>query len=155
IDADEFIVAAHDGDLFSDFLESFADKPEIGAVVLNWANYGSNGEMQYRNAPVTQRFIKRAAKGHPVNNHYKSVIRPQAYDWTTGTPHHFRMKPAYRQVQANGAGLFCHETRGEGISAAVTWEPFRINHYIVKSHQEFFEKKRLRGRATVVGEKRD
>src|SRR5690606_10288042 len=43
---------------------------------------------------------------------------------------------------------------GAGLSSRVIWTNARLNHYVVKSHQEFFEKKALRGRATIAGQHR-
>lgn len=160
IDADEFLVpmdaagpAAGETRRVPSLLpwleRRFADE-SVGAVVLNWACFGSSGEVFREPGLVTERFTRRAAQGFGPNHHYKSLVRP---DRVAGfdNPHHVRLGRG-RHVDARGEPLRLRsDAQGKerlGLSDAVVWEGARINHYIVKSVEEFLAGKARRGSAS-------
>ena len=51
-------------------------------------------------------------------------------------------------MHADGSPPTPYGGRRHGLSKAILWSPLRLNHYVVKSREEFFQRKRLRGRAT-------
>lgn len=154
IDADEFVVVDEEFPSIRHFLAPFHVQSNIGAVALNWACYGSSGRRHFESGFVVQRFDRRAEQDAFVNHHYKSFVRSRAFAGTSGNPHHFLLKKGYSYATAGGERLVCHPKNGVGLSASVVWQNARINHYVVKSEQEFFERKVPRGRATVTGQLR-
>ena len=154
IDADEFIIADEEFASIPDFLLDFHARGEIGAIALNWACYGSAGRQHFERGFVVKRFERRADQNALINHHYKSLVRSAAFAGTGSNPHHFQLKKGFRYAAANGQPLALHPEKGAGLSSGVVWTNARLNHYVVKSHQEFFEKKALRGRATVAGQHR-
>ena len=65
IDIDEFVVLKEHANLKSFLAQHLTE----GVISLNWYMFGSGGEENYVDAPVTQRFLWRAEK---VNRHVKS-----------------------------------------------------------------------------------
>lgn len=150
IDADEFAIPSDNLSIKNSLRKILENSQGIGAVALNWATYGSAGRKEYSSELVIERFPKRASKDFGVNRHYKSVVRVAAYDSTHQNPHLFNLKSGYHYVGADGKSLV-HDVKGiKGLSEHVCWENLKINHYIVKSYDEFLFKKN-RGRATVNG----
>lgn len=153
IDADEFIVTDDAFQTIPEFLATFHAQPQVGAIALNWACYGSAGRAQYEEDFVVRRFDRRAEQHALINHHYKSIVRSAAFAGPGRNPHHFQLKPGYTYFAADGEPLALSSQKGAGLSRSVIWTNARINHYVVKSRQEFFEKKAARGRAATPGQK--
>lgn len=150
IDADEFMLPAagpYPGALPGLVARAGAD-PGVGAVVVNWAVYGSSGRRREEPGLVIERFTRRAERGLLPNHHFKSILRTGAGAAVGGNPHAFRLAPGLRAVQADGRDLVEHELNG--LSREVVWAPLRLNHYVVKSREEFMTRKLPRGRATTA-----
>ena len=123
-------------------------RPGVGAVAVNWAAYGSAGEDKARPGLVIERFPARAPRDTLLNRHYKTILRPRAFAGVHETPHLFRLRSGFHAVHADGSPVAPYSDRHHGLSQAILWSPLRLNHYVVKSREEFFQRKRLRGRAT-------
>lgn len=158
VDADEFIV--HENGLpVTPYLQQLMSKPNIGAVGINWRIFGSGGHLKQEQGLVIERFQKCAAESEwRGNRHIKSVVKPEAVEYMYC--HHAELHPHYDYVDSNGTNLrFCDwhlqpiETASP-YSLNVNLNPLRINHYVIKSLQEFTEKKRRRGSA-VTGPNHD
>lgn len=136
IDLDEFIVPLRDKSI-TDFLAGFEDSP---VVEINWLIYGSGGAEKKSPAPVMERFRHHSLPSHRLNRHVKSIVNPRRVFTMTG----------------------CHEAaRIDGVAADSHGDPItrnfrerepqqdviRINHYAVRSKEEFIEKQN-RGRAS-------
>lgn len=147
IDADEFI-APRDYEDGLEPLNSLLCNKENGAISLNWAVYGSSHSILPDSGLVIDRFTKRAAEDHPVNKHYKSIVRAGDVVSTGTNPHAFKIKPEKRFIIPNGAV----QQHVDGISEVIDWSIIRLNHYVIKSKSEFFNKKAARGRATTLKE---
>lgn len=140
IDADEFIFLSNSSDDISSLINIFNDN-DIGAVALNWAIYGSSKCISPRqDSLVIERFDHRAPQEFPANNHYKSVIRTDSLIDTGENAHFFKVNGKY--VQTNLTEI----NKLTGLSETVCWDICRLNHYVVKSKNEFFSKKAARGR---------
>ena len=99
---------------------------------------------------MIERFARRAEQGHfPTNHHFKSILRTVAGAEPGGNPHAFRLPAPWRAVQADGRDLAPHPLGIDGLSREVVWGPLRLNHYVVKSREEFLTRKLPRGRATT------
>ena len=136
IDLDEFIVPLRDRSI-TEFLTGFEDSP---VVEINWLIYGSGGAEKKSSAPVMGRFRHHSLPSHQLNRHVKSIVNPRRVFTMTG----------------------CHEAaRIDGMAADSHGDPItrnfrerepqqdiiRINHYAVRSKEEFIEKQN-RGRAS-------
>jgi len=148
IDADEFLMPMGSGMSMKDFIgERFADK-SVNAVALNWANFGSNNHMFAEDKLVTERFTRRAPQRFNVHRNFKSIVRPsQVLHFLN--PHFAELKSG-RYVDALGRDLVSHPKHGNGVSAEILWEGARVNHYAVKSLEEFLLGKHLRGSAATA-----
>lgn len=140
IDLDEFIVPVKDESIPT-FLKRFEAYP---AVEINWLCYGSGGATEKMPGDVMDRFKRHSLPGHRLNRHVKSIVDPRRV---------FGMIGCHEGARIDGKAADSH---GQEITANFRErEPqqdvIRINHYAVKSRQEF-EEKRSKGRAS--GKKR-
>ncbi len=128
LDCDEFLMA--DG-VSGSLREELKDYEEHGAVAVNWILYGSAGEEHYSDKLVIERFTHRAKN---VDQHVKSIVQPEFTIGTGNNAHYFRLKkPA---VNENKEVL-----PPEYYWTTPTAKKFRINHYHVKSREEYFKRK--------------
>lgn len=135
IDMDEFIVPLKD-ETIPDFLSRFEDSP---VVEINWLIYGSGGERKKKPGTMMDRFKMHSRPEHPLNHHVKSIVDPRRV---------YGMIGCHEAARINGKALDSH---GERIRKSwrerrALLDTIRINHYAVRSFEEF-EEKQLRGRA--------
>lgn len=154
VDADEFLLPTDDARSIRPVIEDISGDQAVGAILVNWANYGSSGHTEPSDALTIERFTYRAEKEWSENFHYKSIVRSSAYVRPHGTPHHFVLREGLRMVHTDGSEVTIHPSRGVGLSEEHVWSRVRLNHYVVKSRNEFFGRKGPKGRATVVGQKK-
>ena len=141
IDIDEFIVPVKDSSIPA-FLSRFEDAP---VVEINWLVYGSGGEEKKSSRPVMERFRFHSEGDHILNRHVKSIVNPRRV---------FNMIGCHEAARINGKSRDSH---GKAINKNFRQrrpqqDVIRINHYAVKSKEEFVEKQN-RGRAS--GKKRN
>ncbi len=148
IDADEFLLPLSPDLGLVDFLNSRFQDESVSAVALNWANFGSNGELFAEEGLVTERFTKRAPQAFNVHHNFKSIVRPHRAA-RFHNPHFAELRYG-RYVDARGDDLILHTKHGKGVSAEVIWDGVRVNHYVVKSLEEFLLGKHLRGSAATA-----
>lgn len=152
IDADEFFNFGSSNKNLPQILgELLNQDPKVGAIGVNWAIYGSSHKSEYEDAPVISRFTHRSRQDAEINCHYKSVVRTRAFKSTGSTPHTFSLLPEFHYLMANGNPLTHHPSHGLGLSAEAIWSPVRLDHYVIKSREEFNKKKRPNGSAATVG----
>ena len=157
IDADEFLLPAPDAfrgpfpGALPRLVARLGADPDVGAVVVNWALYGSSGRLSAGPEPVIERFARRAERTLLPNHHFKSILRTAAGAAVGDNPHAFRLAAPFRAVHGDGRDLEAHALGIDGLSREVVWEPLRLNHYVVKSREEFLTRKLPRGRATSDG----
>jgi len=149
IDADEFITPMDGAQSVVPKLTELFSGPGVGGLALNWACFGSAGQRFWEEGLVIERFLRRSLAKFPVNQHYKAVVRPANVDhWAT--PHHAVLKSG-RYVDVLGNDLVCRDGRQDSLSKNVVWSNIRINHYVVKSFEEFVLRKSPKGSATKAG----
>lgn len=136
IDMDEFIVPLKDGSI-PEYLRKLEKYP---VVEINWLCYGSGGEKEKRPGGVMERFKKHAVSENELNCHVKSIIDPRRV---------YGMIGCHEAARINGKAADSH-----GDSVRIPWrkrkpqhDVIKINHYAVRSYEEFMEK-RNRGRAS-------
>ena len=149
IDADEFIVPMDGSNSLAPALQRWFKDESVSAVALNWACFGSSGHKFAEQGLVTERFQRRAVQSFTANHHYKSIVRPERVD-SFDNPHHAKLRWG-RYIDVRGQDLVLHEKHGKGLSEQTCWEQARINHYAVKSFEEFLLGKHLRGSAAKEG----
>lgn len=129
IDIDEFIVP-HKHETLATALKEYE---KYSQLLLHWVFYGSSGHKEKTNGLVIERFTKHQ-KG--VNHHTKSIINPRAI--------------LYADVHAS-------EVMGDTVNekkelvykkSEPTAEILQINHYVIKSFEEFSNKKN-KGRTDI------
>ncbi|WP_333852327.1 glycosyltransferase family 2 protein [Leclercia sp.] len=148
IDADEFLVPLDpEQGIDSSLTEWFSD-PSVSAVALNWSNFGSNGELFAEEGLVTERFTQRAPQKFNANKNFKSIVRPNSVNHFNN-PHHADLRYG-RYIDTLGNDLVLHAKHGNGVSEEVVWNGVRVNHYVVKSLEEFLLGKHLRGSAATA-----
>ncbi|SAK56532.1 hypothetical protein AWB79_02314 [Caballeronia hypogeia] len=146
IDADEFIYPTNGEETIRPLFEKIFSNQTVSALALNWSIFGSSGHIFLKEGLVIDRFKKMAVKDFSVNNHYKSVVRP-AHVASFENPHHANLKSG-RYVNSKGEDLVYHPDHGHGLSHDVGWDGARINHYAVKSLEEFLVGKSRKGSAS-------
>ena len=149
IDADEFLLPTDGNATILPLMEGIFSDPEVSALALNWANFGSSGELFASDGLVIDRFVRRAKQTFNVHYHYKTVVRPECGS-DFFNPHHVNLKNG-RYVTALGKDIVSHERHGAGLTSTVLWEAARVNHYATKSLEEFLLGKSRRGSASKEG----
>lgn len=135
IDLDEFIVPVKDKSI-PDFLKRFES---FASVEINWLCYGSGGAKKKTDGGVMQRFHKHSLPDHKLNRHVKSIVNPRQVCNMIGC--HEAARISGKAADPNGnvikRGFRDRQPQQDII---------RINHYAIKSYEEFLGK-RARGRA--------
>lgn len=138
IDLDEFIVPIKDQSI-PEYLHSMED---FSVVEINWLVYGSGGARTKEPGGVMERFRKHSLPEHRLNTHVKSIVDPRRVCSMTGC--HEAARISGRAADSHGDVL------KKGFRDRVPQQDvIRINHYAVKSYEEFLAK-RARGRARVA-----
>ena len=164
LDIDEFLFAPGRTGL----LPALAEFAEHAGVVVHWQVYGSAGELHRRPEPVIRRFQHRAATDWIRNRRVKSIVDPERALHPVDC-HHFAFRDGERAVTERGTpvdlvrrGPFKKRLRplypllGPALlrvdpyaatritDRRVSVDRLRINHYPVKSRQEFEHKARFK-----------
>ncbi|RLA57881.1 MAG: hypothetical protein DRR04_12105 [Gammaproteobacteria bacterium] len=160
IDVDEFLFAPRDDTL----AKALPDYESWPGVVVHWQNYGSSGRQLHSREPVIERFPWRARSNWVRNRKVKSIVDPSRTTAPLGV-HHFeyadgaravdetkrevrikprsrykkRLKPWYGKLGPLLQYIDPYSAANVD-SKVISVERLRINHYPVKSHQEFLGK---------------
>lgn len=138
IDLDEFIVPLRHASI-PDFLRPLE---RFSSVEVNWLVYGSSGARTRLPGTMMERFRRHSLPAHRLNTHVKSIVDPRRVCCMTGC--HEAARIAGRSADSHGEPL----TRGFR-DRVPQQDVIRINHYAVKSYEEFLAK-RARGRARIA-----
>jgi len=138
-DTDEFLVLKKHRSIQSYLAEA---PGRAGAVAINWLLFGSSGEKYYRPEPVTMRFRRCSSKA-VANTHVKCIAR-KAGCASIGHAHSPALKRGYVYVDSD---LKPFALDGRAFNAAYSYETAQLNHYVLRSREEF-EAKRRRGSGT-------
>jgi len=160
IDIDEFLFTPAGETL----VEALGDYEAWPGVVVHWQVYGSAGQQEQSTEPVIERFPWRAPSNWIRNRKVKSIVDPSRTTAPAGV-HHFRYTGGLLAVDETGAAVqvkprarfkkrlkpwygklgpllrYMDPYSAADIDRkAVSVERLRINHYPVKSYQEFLDK---------------
>ena len=137
IDLDEFIVPIKDKTI-PEFLKNFE---KFSAIEINWLIYGSGGDKEKKAGNVMERFRYHSVPNHTLNRHVKSIVNPRSVFCLIGC--HEAARISGRAVDSHGIPI-----RKNFRNREPQQDVIRINHYAVKSYEEFLAK-RARGRARI------
>ena len=139
LDIDEFLFSPT-GETVNETLWPFDSNDGTGIVAVQWWLFGSNGRRTYDPGLVIDRFT---AKAPEPDKHCKSIVRMNSVIKTGWESHSF---VAYGEVVDENFNVL------EGpyaIGENRTADTLRINHYHVKSAEEYKEKC-AKGRADIA-----
>jgi|GEM_PF-170785 len=148
IDADEYLTPL-DGELtITPFIDRIFADQNISAMALQWACFGSAGQLFKEDGMVIERFTRQSAIKFTANKNYKTIVRPNTIK-AFRNPHYVSLKSG-RYVNTLGEDV---AMVAEKLGVAVTpiWENLRVNHYVVKSLEEFVLGKSRKGSAASKG----
>ncbi|MDQ2078336.1 glycosyltransferase family 2 protein [Marinimicrobium sp. ABcell2] len=149
IDADEYLAPTEkQTTLTSDIEELFADD-DVSAVALSWACFGSSSAVFKGRAMVPERFTHRAPESFATNHQYKSLVRPDRVVRFLNPHQVWLSQGSY--TMSDGRTLVPHENGLHGFSRDLCWDRLRVNHYVVKSLEEFLVRKSRVGSAAMPG----
>jgi glycosyltransferase involved in cell wall biosynthesis len=140
IDADEFILYEGLKECSERMmLEKIFSDPDVGSVSINWRCFGSSGQEKLDGRLVIERFVQCANDNNLVNRHVKSAYRLPFLDTKrySVNPHSGIVVGSKRTINVCNHVL----ENGTAITTEVCSGPLRVNHYVIKSREEF-EKKR-------------
>lgn len=136
IDLDEFIVPIKDKSI-PEFLKRFEGFP---AVEINWLIYGSGGAKAKIPGTMMERFKYHSNPDHYLNRHVKSIVDTRRIFTLVGC--HEAARISGYAADSHGKMIKKHFRDREPQQDVI-----RINHYAVRSYEEFLEKQN-RGRAS-------
>lgn len=138
IDLDEFIVPIQDKSI-PQFLRRLEG---ASAIEINWLVFGSSGAKNKVPGFVMERFKRHSEPTHVLNRYVKSIVNPRRV---------FSFIGCHEVARMNGKTVDSHGQmiRKNFRDRDPQQDVIRINHYAVKSYEEFL-KKRERGRARTL-----
>lgn len=136
-DCDEFLVPMQHQSLRDYLSEAPAD---VGAIAVNWLVFGDNDEQNYRPLPVIERFLKGTRRTAGINYQIKTIGRRRTME--TMSIHDGVLRDG-RYVTSSFEDM---ELKGAGRIGSVDHRLLVLNHYFVKSREEW-EIKKSRGSA--------
>ena len=136
IDLDEFIVPIQTKTI-PEFLNRFEAFP---AVEINWLIYGSGGAKTKTPGTMMERFKFHSIPDHILNRHVKSIVNPRRV---------FTLIGCHEAARVSGYAVDSHGNliKKHFRERIPQQDIIRINHYAVRSYEEFLEKQ-ARGRAS-------
>ncbi|QEH95183.1 glycosyltransferase family 2 protein [Gluconobacter thailandicus] len=144
LDADEYL-SLQNHDTIQDFLGSFPD--EVGAVGINWCNYGSSGHVTKPLMPAFHAFTHHYKPENGINRHVKSFLRPDRWSGHWYNVHYFDVAP-YSYVDPAGREIYWSDTKGI-IQDPPDWNGARILHFQLRSMEHYIDRARKRKDITL------
>lgn len=137
-DLDEFLVVEG-----GNIATLFTDLPsDVGAIAVNQLVFGSSGLEDNSPEPVIERFTKCSDFDFGERRWFKSIVKTDCYQ-DFYSPHAVSLKSG-RYIHVNSQDVI-QEGDQPGKSRDIVDKPAHLNHYMLKSKQEYFEKKQKRG----------
>jgi hypothetical protein len=114
----------------------------VGAVAVNWCNYGSGGHVLKPNDHPYVSYSYHFPNSEAIGRHVKSFVRPRAWTGVWYNVHYFDVG-TLRYVDASGVDVIWSNTPGV-TEHQPTWESAKIMHYQCRSMEHFVERMRKR-----------
>jgi len=145
-DTDEFLVL-HKHETLCDFLSSMPS--DASGIAINWLVFGSGGRVAAGDGLVMDRFTRCCRTYGVVKNRIcKSIVRPRAVEQMRV---HSAVLKFGHYVNSLGEPIDIEQT---ARTPAVCHEGAQLNHYLLKSREEF-ALKRARGHSARAPEEKD
>lgn len=138
-DLDEFLVVKNGQDFMS-FLDSVPE--DVSAIAVNQRLFGSAGLVENSSELVIERFTKCCHANYDEMKWFKSIVKPKRVSKYTSS--HAAELINGKYVHTDFSELI-REPGLKGKAQDIQTSQLQLNHYILKSKQEFFEKKQRRG----------
>lgn len=139
VDCDEFFRPLDGCASLPEAVAGYFSNPATVVVGINWASYGSSGRVAAGEGLVLERFTKRARQDFERNRLIKCFIRPHKFIPNNPTPHFFNYdQPRGRYVNSRGDDIAW--TAELGVTRQVVWNTLRLDHFSIKSREEFQRK---------------
>lgn len=146
VDVDEFIYTESLD--ISSYLKNAPN--DTAAIAINQLTFGSSGHDTYLCDYVTRRFNRCSAQDYSERLWVKSIINPARVSAFL-SPHKASISSG-RYLHSDYTECEFDE-RYNGAIKRIVSDSIQVNHYILKSKQEFFEKKIKRGGAASASSK--
>ena len=145
IDADEVVVLRNTSQTLEGFLRT---KESFGGVVLNWMNFGSSGH-EVRPSPTLQKphFYQHYNCCYPTI-HVKSFVNTRFTKSASPNPHWFVYNDGAFAVNEGGGKAACEF--GPWCQDPPSYNNAWINHYSIKSKEDFMLKIKRGFRSTTL-----
>jgi len=136
-DIDEFLVLRRHESV-NDYLSGM--EGSVGAIAVNWRVFGSSGRSHAGEGLVIDRFVQCAPRNHGKNLFCKTIVRRSAV--AKMSVHTATLTHGYYADSAGRRTTMMNDAK----TTVVCHEGAQLNHYLLKSWEEF-EEKRERGNA--------
>ena len=134
IDIDEFLYSKRDKKLQDLIQELINNNPNSAGLAVNWAIFGSSGQIHKTTGLVIERFLKRAPSDFWGNEHIKTIANPRLVkDFISCHYPLFKLGCWSVNTQNRRQRLWMNDKVDHDI--------LRLNHYFGKSRDEFAAKK--------------
>jgi len=143
IDTDEFLTSPSGDDIPKHIEQVFLQNPDMAAMAVNWRIFGSSGHAKQKAGFVTERFLM---AGKTTSNVVKTIVKPEAAGEMF--THYVDLKSG-RYGDEIGRPVTFNKPNGTpapGTVRSPSAKTLQLNHYMVKSREEF-EMKINRGNA--------
>lgn len=145
-DSDEFLIL-HQNETIADLLSGYE---AFGGLAVNWRLFGSSGKQHREPGLVMERFQLGPPLNDPGHRCVKVIVRPSLIDRCD--VHVAHLTKGHDIVLSDRTPLV--EALDLGYHSHARHDAVQLNHYIIKSREEWNIKRR-RGRAAVVPEQSD
>jgi len=130
-------------------IHSFLDmSDEIGAVAINWCNYGSSGHVIKPKSPPFLAYTRHSEVSSAINRHVKSFVRPKLWSGKWVNVHYFDVG-SYRYVDPSREDVVWSKTPGI-IASNPKWYLAKIMHYQCRSMEHFIDRAKKRKDITIT-----
>ncbi|WP_428243101.1 glycosyltransferase family 2 protein [Gynuella sp.] len=146
IDADEYITLMDEDQTIQPLINRLFANPDTAAVAMQWACFGSAGQLFREEGMVIERFNRQSDPKFTANLNYKTIARKEAVS-NFNNPHFVSLLSG-QYVNTRGEPL---NSKKEGVAQQLVWDHLRVNHYVTKSLEEFILGKSKRGSAVKRG----
>jgi hypothetical protein len=130
-DVDEFLRPLNGRSDIPTALAEIFSRREVAAAALCWAIYGSSGRTCAGDGLVLERFTRRSRADHRFHKVVKTIVRPERL-----------MGMAYAHVVELDGGEYVDDRGDSWINEPISWNSLRVDHYVIKSREEFEQKAR-------------
>ena len=144
LDADEYL-SLETHETIQEFLGSFPDN--VGAIGINWCNYGSSGHVTKPLMPAFHAFTHHYRAENAINRHIKSFVKPERWSGHWSNVHYFDVAP-YRYVDAADRDIQWSDVKGI-IQNIPDWRGARILHFQLRSMEHYIDRARKRKDITL------